>query len=79
MSNIAILYYDVFNDVEVELDIEITSYQRAVKGVYYGPWEDSYPDEPAEVEFTISNANYSYLEQADYIYDEVLAKVTEEV
>tara|TARA_R110000823_G_scaffold116341_1_gene239389 strand:- start:4 stop:240 length:237 start_codon:yes stop_codon:yes gene_type:complete len=78
MNNIVILYYDVFLDVEVELDIEITSYQPAVKGVYYGDWADSYPDEPAEVEFTISNANYSYLEQAECIYDEVLAKVTEE-
>ena len=78
MNNIAILYYDELYDVEVELDIEITSYQPAVKGVYYGPWEDSYPDEPAEVEFTVSNENYSYLEQAECIYDEVLAKVTEE-
>jgi hypothetical protein len=32
-------------DMEVDFD-----YSAAVTGVYSGPWEDSYPDEPEEIE-----------------------------
>ena len=58
-----ITHYDEAKDEEVELSVEIDFYQPFVKGVYSGPWEDSYPDEPAEVEFSIKPVEYSFLEQ----------------
>lgn len=34
---------------DVDMEVEFT-YSAAVPGIYTGPWEHSYPDEPEEIE-----------------------------
>ena len=68
MTNLAIIYHDEAKDTHVELDIQIDYYQPEIVGKHYGDWADSYPDEPAEVEFTVATAGYEFLaEDADFL------------
>ena len=78
MKNIAVLHYDEDKQVEIELEVEIDLYRPLVKGVYSGAWEDSYPDEPALVEYTISNTDYTDLEDDDEFGCKVLAVVEDD-
>tara|TARA_R110000782_G_scaffold10750_12_gene33293 strand:- start:156 stop:401 length:246 start_codon:yes stop_codon:yes gene_type:complete len=77
MKNITVLHYDEDTQIEIELDVKIDLYQPLVKGVYSGTWENSYPDEPAEVEYTISKDGYSHLENDDEFGCKVMAIVEE--
>ena len=72
-----ITHYDESKDLEVELSVEIDFYQPFVEGVYSGPWEDSYPDEPPEVEYSVKPVEYSFLEQDESFMDLVLDKISE--
>jgi hypothetical protein len=40
-------------DDDEEVTVQVDTYNPGTPGKYYGPWEDSYPSEPAECEFTV--------------------------
>ena len=46
-------------DDEEEVTVNVTSYTPGTPGKYHGPWEDSYPDEPAECEYEVLRADGS--------------------
>ena len=77
MTNLAILYLDTQTDIHVEIDVTISYYQPFTKGLYAGCMEDSYPDEPAEVEFLVLTSGYEFLEDDDDFTDLVLDKMQE--
>ena len=77
MTTLSVLYLDEAQDIHVELDIQVDYYQPPIAGKYDGAWEDSYPDEGAEVEYTVLTAGYEYLEDDDWIMDIVLDRMQE--
>lgn len=77
MTSLSILYLDEDRDIHVEIDVTIDYYQPEIIGKHYGDWEDSYPDEPAEVEYTVCTAGYKDLEYALDFQDLVLDKLQE--
>ena len=42
-----------YTTVELELEINVTSYSPGTPGRFTGAWEDCYPEEPAEIEFDV--------------------------
>ena len=78
MSNLEITHYDDLHDFEAELEVEINHYQPPVKGKYSGAWEDSYPDEPAEVEYSVQPIEYKYLEEDVGFMELVLDRISEQ-
>lgn len=67
-------------DDEITVTVRIDFYTPAQDGKFWGPWEDSYPDEPAELEFTVLNTDgtpYQGLTEKEHqrIYSECLEEM----
>jgi hypothetical protein len=46
-------------DDDEEVTVNVLQYAPEIPGKYHGPWEDSYPTEPAEVDYEVIRADGS--------------------
>ena len=72
-------------DAYLPLDITVTSYHPTVPARLFGPPEDCYPEEPAEIEFEVRLLTGHELSESDFgedawndLYDTVLDAHEEE-
>ena len=50
-------YIETPDGDEIEVEIRVDSFTPGDPGRYYGPWEDSWPAEPAEIEWSVWDAD----------------------
>ena len=77
MTTLSVLYLDEAQDIHVELDVHVSYYRPVIQGVYAGCMEDSFPDEYAEVEYSVEPIEYSHLEDDDWFMDIILDRMQE--
>ncbi len=78
----SVLEFDYWvGDDDEEVTVVVDSYNAGTPGKYYGPWEDSYPEEPAECEFAVlrkDGTEYTpTTKESEAIYSECLTRCDE--
>lgn len=77
-------FYIVVAEVDMEVDFD---YSAAVPGVYSGPWDGSYPDEPEEIDIISvrcpmpagKDGKLEYVDLIEVLSNKTLDKIKEQI